>query len=290
MLEFSANKPKIKDVLVNLLLMTTGSTICALAVNAFLRPLQLLSGGVTGIAIVLNHLTQINIGIIVFLTNIPLIILAYYKLNTQFVINTLINMTVFSLILGISGGINKFIGIDDILASCLIGGALNGFGMGLIFQGCGSQGGLDIIAGIIKRTYDFSIGRILMILNTFIVLWATIYFGGQIFYYTMISMFVSYSFVDSVKLLMEKKKVIMIITEHHERIGAALMKDMNRAVTYVNVIGAYRNRQKHMIYTVVSPREIPTIKKMILELDKSSFYCILDTQEVKGYRFKERLL
>lgn len=286
------DKDRMKEIILNLLLLITGSCICAIGVNGFLRPLNLLSGGVTGIAIVLNHISQINMGIIIFLVNIPLIVIAYFKLNLEFVLNTLFNMTIFSFIIGISGSIYKYIGVSsgDVLASCMIGGALNGFGMGLIFQAGGSQGGLDIIAAIIRRTWDFSIGKILLILNTFIVLWATTHFGSEIFYYTMISMYISYKSVDSVKFLLERKKVLMIITNKHREIGEQLIEDMNRAVTFIEVEGAYKNEKKHMVYTIVNPREIPNIKKLIKKIDKSAFYCISDSQEVKGYRFKERLL
>ncbi len=280
----------LKEVLLNLFMLLFGSALCAIGVNVFLRPLHLLSGGVTGIAIVLNYLTHVNIGLIVFLVNIPLFIVAYFKLNLEFVLYSLFNMTVFSLILGFTGSLTEMFYLDDILASCLIGGALNGFGMGLIFRAGGSQGGLDIIAAIIKKKWDFRIGKILMVLNVFIVLWATTYFGFKIFYYTMISMYISYSFVDNVKLLLEKKKVMLIITEKHEEMGADLMSNMNRAVTYVDCVGAYRHKEKKIIYTVVSPRDIPSIKKIIKQHDANAFYSISDSLEVKGYRFKERLI
>ncbi len=283
-------KIDVKEVFINLFMLLVGSTLCAVGVNVFLRPLHLLSGGVTGIAIVVNYLTDINIGLIVFLVNIPLFIVAYFKLNLEFVLYSLFNMTVFSLILGSTGALTESFYLNDMLASCLIGGALNGFGMGLIFRAGGSQGGLDIIAAIIKKKWDFRIGKILMVLNVFIVLWATTHFGFEIFYYTMISMYISYSFVDNVKLLLEKKKVMLIITEKHEVMGADLMSNMNRAVTYVDCVGAYRNKEKKIIYTVVSPRDIPSIKKIIKKHDANAFYSISDSLEVKGYRFKERLI
>ncbi|PID82810.1 MAG: hypothetical protein CSB15_00995 [Clostridiales bacterium] len=287
----STNSVKVKEILVHLFMMLAGSIICAIGVNVFIRPLHLMSGGVTGIAIVLNYLTDINIGIIVFCVNLPLFVIAYFKLNLEFVLYSLCNMTMFSVILGLTGDLHKVIGIEDnILASCLIGGALNGFGMGLIFRAGGSQGGLDIIAAIIKKKWDFSIGKVLMALNIFIVLWATNYFGSKIFYYTMISMYISYSFVDSVKLLLEKKKVMIIITTKHQNIADELMTNLNRAVTYVDCVGAYKSIEKKLIYTVVSPREIPNIKKIIKKHDTNAFYSISDSLEVKGYRFKERLI
>ncbi len=279
-----------KEIIVKMLVLVLGSILCAIGINGFLRPLHLLSGGVTGIAIVLNYLTNVNIGFIIFIINIPLFILAYFKLNLEFVLYSLFNMIIFSTILGLTGNLHDYIGTNDILASCLIGGALNGFGMGIIFRAGGSQGGLDIIAGIIKRKWDFSIGNVLMAINVFIVLWATRYFGTKIFYYTIISMYISYKFVDNIKLMLEKKKVFVIITTEHEKIGKDLMTSMNRAITYVDAIGAYRNLNKKIIYTVVSPREIANIKKIIFEHDKNAFYSISDSLEVKGYRFKERLL
>ncbi len=280
---------KIKYVGKNMLLMLMGSIICAIGVNGFLKPLHLLSGGVTGIAIVLTHMIKVNMGLIIFCVNIPLFVIAYFKLNLEFVLNSLFNMTIFAIIIGFTDGLGDIITLKSTLASCLIGGALNGFGMGLIFRAGGSQGGLDIVAAIIKKKWDFKLGKVLMVLNVFIVLWATTQFGFEIFYYTMISMYVSYSFVDNVKLLFEKKKVMMIITLNHQSIADELMENMNRAVTFIDCVGAYENVDKKLIYTVVSPREIPSIKKIITKNDPRAFYSISDSLEVKGYRFKERL-
>ena len=197
---------------IRILTLALGSLICAVGINGYLRPLGLLSGGATGIAIIMNHLTSFNIGLIVFAINIPLFVLAAFKLKREFVIYSMINMTMFSTLLGVTGEVYKYIGVDDIMLSAIVGGVLNGIGMGITFRGRGSQGGMDIIAALIRKKWDISLGNALMGANLVIIGWGGTIFGIKSFLYTIIVLFISYNFLDKVQTTFETKKSVMIIS------------------------------------------------------------------------------
>ncbi|SKB72818.1 Uncharacterized membrane-anchored protein YitT, contains DUF161 and DUF2179 domains [Acetoanaerobium noterae] len=275
---------------IRILTLALGSLICAVGINGYLRPLGLLSGGATGIAIIMNHLTSFNIGLIVFAINIPLFVLAAFKLKREFVIYSMINMTMFSTLLGVTGEVYKYIGVDDIMLSAIVGGVLNGIGMGITFRGRGSQGGMDIIAALIRKKWDISLGNALMGANLVIIGWGGTIFGIKSFLYTIIVLFISYNFLDKVQTTFETKKSVMIISEHPKEIGDALMANMNRAITYLNGEGGYSHLEKQIIYTIINPREVSKLKKIVNDHDPKAFISVFETNEVRGYRFKERFI
>ena len=284
------NNNKAMKPFIRILTLALGSIICAVGINGYLRPLGLLSGGATGIAIILNHLSGMNIGLIVFIINIPLFVLASFKLKREFVIYSMINMSMFSTLLGLTGDVYKYIGVDDIMLSAIVGGVLNGIGMGITFRGRGSQGGMDIIAALIRKKWDISLGNALMGANLVIIGWGGTIFGINSFLYTIIVLFISYNFLDKVQTTFETKKSIMIISEHPKEIGEALMAGMDRAITYLQGEGGYSHMQKQIIYTIISPREVSKLKKIVNDHDPKAFISVFETNEVRGYRFKERFI
>lgn len=278
------------EIVKRLVLLFIGSLISAIGVNGFLKPIGLLSGGVTGISLILNHLSGINIGVLIYAMNIPLFAIAYFHLKKEFLKYSLINMTFYSVLVGLTEGMGSLIPGQDVMVAALFGGVLNGLGMGLIFRGRGSQGGMDIVAMLVRQKWDFSIGRLLMLFNLGIVAWGSTIFGIQSFFYTLISMYIGYNFVDKVQVLFETKKSLIIISKYPKIIGNVLIKDMNRAVTYLKGEGGYTHKEKYIIYTIINPRELPRIKEIIAKYDKDAFLSVEEKVEVQGYRFEQRFL
>lgn len=282
-------KPNIKPT-TRIMTLALGSLVCSVAINGFLRPLGLISSGITGISIILNHISSINIGLIVFTLNIPLFILAYFKLKREFVIYSLVNMIMFSTMLGLTGNVYKYIGVDNVMLSALVGGALNGIGMGITFRGRGSQGGIDILGAIIRKNWEISIGSALMLIDLAIIATGGYVFGIESFLYTLTALYIGYQFLDKVQATFDSKKSVMIISHKPKEIGTALMQEMNRAITYLKGEGGYTGNEKNIIYTIVNPREIPKIKKIVNEHDPNAFISVFETNEVRGYRFEERFI
>lgn len=278
------------DAFKRLLLLIIGSLFSSIAINGFLRPAGLISSGITGLSIIANYLTGMNIGIIVFAVNVPLFIIAFFNLKKEFVLYSLINMMIFSALLGFTGSIYKYIELNDALLSAITGGVLNGIGMGITFRARGSQGGIDIIGVMIRRKWEISIGNALMILDFLIVLTGGYFFGVKSFLYTSIAIYISYYFLDQVQAIFNRKKSIMIISNRSETIGNLLIYEMNRAVTYIDGHGGYSGKEKKIIYTIIYDKEIPKIKGILKKVDPEAFISVLETSDIKGYRFEERFV
>lgn len=267
-----------------------GMTIACIGINGFLRPAHLLSGGVPGASAAINYLTDINIGFLTFLINIPIFILGFIYLEKQFCIYSLINMIIFSVLLGLTQNIGQFIPIKDILLQSVYGGILSGIGTGLVFKTKSSQGGTDIIAAILKFKKNIPMKDTFFSINVLIVSIGGVLFGMDLALYTLIGMFLNAYAMNFVKDAMNYQKSVMVISKESESIAIDIMNILHRGVTFLDAEGAYTHEKKKLIYCIVSSNEIPKIKEIALKYDKKSFISVNDVTEVKGRGFKEKYL
>ena len=267
-----------------------GMIIACIGINGFLRPAHLLSGGVPGASTAINYLTDINIGLLTFLINIPIFILGFIYLEKEFCITSLVNMVIFSILLGVTQNIGKIIPVQDILLQSVYGGILSGVGSGLVFRTKSSQGGTDILAAILKFKKNIPMKDTSLSINFLIVSIGGILFGIDLALYTLMSMFISATAMNFVKDAMNYQKSVMVISRENELIAKDIMHDLVRGVTFLDAEGAYTHERKKIIYCIVSSNEIPKIKEIALKYDKGAFISVNDVTEVKGRGFKEKYL
>ena len=277
---------KSKNFYVDILVIIIGSFISSLGVNLFLSNAKLLSGGVTGIALILQYLWEVPSGITVFLLNIPLFFVGYKYLNKRFTIYTAIGMLSFSTALMITKPLSTLVQVDDMLLYCIYGGVLSGIGSGLIFYRNGSTGGTDIITMVIRKKYsNFDIGQVGFAFNLIIVTVSIFIFGLPRALYTLISMFITSTILDKVLNGFTSKKLLLILTEKEDDIINYVIKDMNRGITALMAEGGYTRDKKRLLYVAVTTSQMISLKTKILRVDPKAFITIIDVSEVKGKGF-----
>ena len=277
---------KSKNFYVDILVIIIGSFIFFLGVNLFLSNDNLLSGGVTGIALILQYLWEVPSGITVFLLNIPLFFVSYKYLNKRFTIYTAIGMLSFSTALMITKPLSTLVQVDDMLLYCIYGGVLSGIGSGLIFYRNGSTGGTDIITMVIRKKYsNFDIGQVGFAFNLIIVTVSIFIFGLPRALYTLISMFITSTILDKVLNGFTSKKLLLILTEKEDDIINYVIKDMNRGITALMAEGGYTRDKKRLLYVAVTTSQMISLKTKILRVDPKAFITIIDVSEVKGKGF-----
>lgn len=273
-------------MIIDFILITLGCFIASAGVNIFLVNAELLSGGVTGIALILQYLFNIPSGISTFLINIPLIILSYKLLSKRFTIYTTIGMSASSLFLVLTNNIPDFFKLDDTLLYCIYGGVLCGLGYGLVFSRNGSTGGIDIVSMILrKRNSNLEIGKLGFTFNIFIILLAAIIFNPSKALYTLIFIYIQATVLDKVISGFNSKKLLLILTEKEEEIIKYVIKDMNRGVTSLIAEGEYTHNFKKMLYVAVTSPQMVRLKRKILMIDPAAFITIIDVSEVNGKGF-----
>lgn len=278
---------KSKSFYIDVLVIILGCFISSLGINLFLSNAKLLSGGVAGIALILQYVLEVPSGITVFLLNIPLFFVSYKYLSKRFTIYTAIGMISFSTALIITKPLSSLIQVDDILLYCIYGGVLGGIGSGLVFYRNGSTGGIDIITMVIRKKFsNFEIGKLNFIFNLAIVTVAALIFGLPQALYTLISMFIQGTILDKVLNGFTSKKLLLILTEKEEAIINYVIKDLHRGITSIMAEGEYTHSKKKMLYVAVTSSQIISLKNKILNIDPKAFITIIDVSEVKGKGFK----
>ena len=208
---------KFKNNIIDILFIFLGCIIPSLGINLFLLHANLLSGGATGIALILQYTTGIPSGLMVLILNIPLLLISYKKLDKSFTLYTTIGMLCLSSSLMITKPLSNIALIDDFLLLCIYGGALGGIGLGIVFLRNGSTGGTDIITMLIRKKYsNFNIGTLGFSLNLVIVTIGAIIFGLPQALYTLISLFIQSIVLDKVLKGFSSKKLLLILTKKEE--------------------------------------------------------------------------
>ncbi|MCR3954797.1 MAG: YitT family protein [Gudongella sp.] len=272
-------------ILRKLFFIVLGNLLCAIAFNAFFIPSQLLSGGVGGIALMLRYLLDIPTGITVFLINVPIFIIGAKMVDREFIVYAFISMVAFSTLLTVTEDIGRYFVIEDIILGAVFGGVMNGVGMGLMFRNRLCQGGLDIIATIIKKKFNLNISTGLMILNTTIVSLSSVLFGLTSAMYTIIAMYVGYQVVDKIQMGLNVRKNVFIISDRSEELSSEILTSLHRGVTLLEGTGAYTKQGKKVIYCIVNSNEVVKLKALVDRIDPAAFLTINDVVEVRGSGF-----
>lgn len=279
---------KKKNFIIDVVLIIIGCFISSLGVNLFLTHAKLLSGGATGIGLMVEYLVDIPSGFIVFLVNLPLFFLSYKRLSRRFTIYSAIGMLSLSLSLIITKPFSSMIQVNDILLYCIYGGVLLGLGGGLVFLRNGSTGGTDIVTMLIRKKYsNFPIGKLSFAINLIIVSVGAFFFGLPTSLYTLISIFIQGLVADIVLRGFTSKKLFLILTEKEQDIIDFVIKDLHRGMTSLIAEGEYTHQQRKMLYCAVTTKQMVYFKRKILSIDPKAFITVIDISEVKGKGFIE---
>lgn len=279
-----------KDNLIDLLFTVLGSFLLSLGVNMFLTHAKLLSGGVTGLALIAQYLFNVKAGYVIMLLNIPLFILSMRRLDRKFTLYSLVGIVSFSLSLILTEPLSTILNMDDNILYCLYGGVVNGIGLGLVFSHNGSTGGFDIISMLIKKKYSYlNIGNISFGINLIIVSIGAFIFGLPNALYTLIAMYTTSLVLDKVVKGLNQSKTVFIITEKEEEVSDLILTKLHRGVTYIYGEGAYTKESKKILYCIIPLVQLPELKNIVTSLDDKAFISISDTSEIQGKGFKRSL-
>lgn len=263
---------------------TIGAVLIAGAFNAFVIPYGLLSGGVSGLALMGNYLYGFPVYLGIFLLNIPIFLWGLRELEWKLILYSAIGTAVVIIALPLSMPYIQVPAIDLFLAS-VFSGVVGGIGGGIIFKLGASTGGTDIAAIIMKRKKNISVGATILYCNIAVLVLSLFFFDLKIALYTAISMWVGARITDSVIEGFNRNKSVTIISDRSGEIAERIMKEIDRGVTYMEGRGAYTGETKRLINCVVGHYEIAKLKEIVLEVDKNAFIFITETVEVMGKGF-----
>lgn len=262
-----------------------GVAITAVGVSFFLIPAKVAAGGVSGLATVVYHLAGFPAGVTMLLLNVPLFFLSWRVLGSMFGARTLFGTVALSVFVDLFNRWAVPI-TEDLLLAAIYGGVLSGIGLGIAFRCGGSTGGTDMAAQLLARFFPTSVGQALLFVDGAVILLAGAVFGLELAMYALIAVFLTTKTIDLVQEGQNYAKACLIISDHPEPIGQAIMEKLERGVTSLEGRGMYTRHGKEVLLVIVSRMEIAAIKRIVAEVDAKAFVVIYDVHEVLGEGFR----
>lgn len=265
-----------------------GVIIQAFAMRLFLVPAYLVSGGVSGAAQLINHISDFPIGLTVLLGNIPLFILGWrYLGGLRFALRTAVAIIIFSfftdfLVLFISPeGVT-----DDLVLNSIYGGLMYGIGLGMVYRGKGTSGGSDILGRILNHRFGISISTSYLITDSVVVLMGGLIFDWERALYGLAVIYVSGLAAEIAFEGRAVYRTAMIVTYNPEAISKQIFTTLERGVTMLHGMGGYTHEERTVLYSVVTQSEIPQLKEIVQEVDPRAFMVIGQAHEALGEGFR----
>ena len=269
-----------KKILWNLLLITIGSILCALSIKGVLIPKQFLSGGVTGVSLLIHYLfPSLPVGLIYFILNIPLFVIGWLFVGRRFFFYSLAGMAIFSIVMLYPFPV---LPVKDMILSALAAGIVTGVGSGIILKSLGSAGGLDILTVVLFKKYSIRPGPFSLAFNSILLSAAAFRIPLEMVLYTLVFLFISTHFMNLVIVGLSQRKSIMIISPKWQEISQDIMDRLQRGVTVVRGQGGYTGKEMHILYSVITISELSRFKEIIRKYDPEAFVVVSETLEVMG--------
>ncbi len=269
----------------SILLTVLGTMITGFGIGAFLTPNKIVGGGASGISTILYHALNIPPGVSFFAINILFLLMGLKVLGKKFVLNTLLGASLLSIFVQVFSTFPVY--VENLLLATVFGGVLYGIGIGLSFAAGASTGGTDILGRIVQVKFGhLPIGKILLALDGIIIAVSWIVFKDiELILYGIITLFISSFSIDYVIDRLNVSRMVFVITERGEEISNKLVSTSPRGVTRIDVMGAYTNEPKQMLFCALKESEAEDFQKKILEIDENAFIVFSESQRIKGNGF-----
>ena len=268
-------------------MIVVGSAIYAVGFQFFMYPNNIVSGGVTGISMIINHFTGFPVGMMSIIMNVPLFLIAWKHFGLPFLIGSLAGTVFSSAFVDIFAMTGISLTNDPMLAS-IIGGVIKGFGYGLIFFVGATTGGVDIIAKFVRqKNPHINFGTIILIIDVSVVTaYALVLDKYESAMYSLICMFVMSRAVDLVLYGLDNSNICYIVSEHTDDIVSEItLGQLHRGVTLLHAEGAYSHEEKQVIMCVIKRPQIAAIRRMVRAIDPKAFMVVTDAKNVFGKGF-----
>lgn len=278
---------KIKKMTIEILGTILGSFIMAIAVSLFLLPNQLSSGGIAGIATITYYLLNFPMGIMIIAINVPLFILAIFKIGKSFFFKSMIGTITLSVFIDFLDKLEPL--TNDRFLACIYGGIIMGLGTALLLKVNSSTGGTDLTSYIVKEYKPtISLSRTIIIIDTVIITLNVIFLREiEIGLYSAIAIYLMGKIIDILFEGIYFTKLLLIVSDKNEEIAKEIGDKIKRGTTGLFGKGMYTEEEKIVLMCAASRGDIAKIKMIARKIDPDSFIVITNSREVVGLGFKK---
>lgn len=268
-------------------LLTVGALVQAASMDLFLVPGKVASGGVSGLAQVLNHYTGWPIGMMVLVMNVPLFLLGWSHLGgRRFFIRTIFTVALYSVSVDLGRLVIQTGPTQNAMLNALYGGVVGGLGMGITFLGRGTAGGTDILARVLARLRGIPLSQSYLFTDAAVILAAGAAFGWEQALYAMVALYISGVAAEVVTEGVGVARTAIIVSDRPREVADAILRELERGVTGLHGEGMYTQQARTVLFVVISRSEVARLKALIHEADPEAFVVIGQANEALGQGFR----
>lgn len=261
-----------------------GVFLIAVSFNCFFLPNDIVFGGVSGIAIIVNHFLGVDPSLIITILSILLLIISYIFLGKEKTIHSILGSLLYPLFVKLTANFSSFLHFDktDLLLILLFASIIYGIGTGLVFRAGYTTGGTDILNQIVSKYAKMSLGKALIFSDGIILAAGIFVFGPTKFLYAVIVLYITSILTDKVVLGISDSKAFYIISAEEKGVKDYILKHLDHTVTIIEGVGGYTKKKQHILMCIIPTKEYFKLKEAILEIDKDAFFIVTDAYEVLG--------
>ena len=270
----------LKDIIFSII----GCIFISAGIVFFLLPLKISAGGFSGIATITYYLFNLKLGTVIWILNIPLLIIGFFRIGKYFFFKTMFATWLLSFCINFFENMNLFLNIDDILLSAIYGGVIIGIGTTCIFKANNSTGGTELLIQIILSYKDnIKVSKLLVIIDSIIVGLNLIIFKQiEIGLYSFIVIFLNSKIVDLFIEGVNFTKIVYIISDKSTEISNKILNDLDKGLSGIYGKGMYQNKEKLILMCVIKKRDLIKLKEIVKQVDDAAFMIISDAIDVYG--------
>ncbi|MBQ6494692.1 MAG: YitT family protein [Bacilli bacterium] len=261
-----------------------GVLLYSISFSLFFSNNDIVTGGSTGIALIINEIYKIDVSTFVFVFSVIALIIGFFFLGLENTLKTISGVLILPIFLKFTSIFPRYIDLSNLpmFMIILLGGIIMGLGNGIILRSGYSVGGFQTIYQILYKCFYISIGKSTLILNGILVLISSFIFGWDKALYAILGLFIASKVTDKVMLETSISKSFFIITDKYKEINDYIITILGRSATIVNATGGYSNSKKKILLCVMPTRQYFLAKQTIQEIDENAFFLITDTYEIYG--------
>ena len=259
-------------------------TISALLYNVFLLPLNIVSGGVSGVATITNHLYHIDPSLMIFLLSAACSLISLLYLGIEQTASTIVASIIYPLLVKLTAPVAAMIQIDttDVFTIVIFSGVLSGIASGLFYKSGYVNCGFPVICKVLYENFKIAISKSTLIINIIVVIFGGVFFGSLNAMYAAILLYISSIVMDKVILGISNNKAFYIITSEEELIKEYIIDNLHHNVTTFDVKGGFLEKKRKVLLSVIPSREYYKVTEGIKQIDKEAFFVVTDSYEVIG--------
>jgi len=280
-------KQKAREFLLDILYDAAGGAVFAIGLGCFVAPAQIAPGGVSGLSIIINYLTELPVGSLNMCINVPLLLLAWRFLGRRFTLKTLRSVFLQSVMIDLVGlWLPVYAG--ERIMSALFGGVSIGVGLALVFMRGSTTGGTDIVSRLLQlRFRHISIGKLLFLVDTMVlVLSAAVFRNIETGLYGMICIYTSNRVLDGILYGLDTGKVLLVISEKNPEIARQIMDRLERGVTFLQGSGGWSGQEKQILLCAVRAAQSYKVEEIVRGVDPDAFLIVMEANQIAGEGFR----